>query len=154
MIAPVLATRQLDTLFARCHGAYSDITLRGYRSDLAVFQRWCELQCEIWLPATPEAVARFVDEEALLKSIATVKRRVSAIRFAHRMADLPSPIGHSEVHLAVRRAGRAKRRRPNQALGLTAELLSKIVAACLTSGQRPRITPQIGQVALDGPDTL
>lgn len=83
-----------------------------------------------WLPATPNSDAGFVDEEAPLKSIATIKRRVSAIRFAHRMADLPLPIDHSEVHLAVRRAGRAKRHRPNQALGLTAELLSKIVAAC------------------------
>ena len=71
-----------------------------------------------------------MDEEAPSKSIATVKRRISAIQFAHRMADLPSPIGHSEVHLAIRRAARAKRRRPHQALGLTVELLSKIVEAC------------------------
>lgn len=46
------------------------------------------------------------------------------------MSDLPSPVAHSEVCLALRRAGRAKRRRPKQALGLTAELLTKIVAAC------------------------
>lgn len=123
-------THCLDRLFHRCEGAYSDITLRGYRNDLEVFKGWCERRRERWLPATPGAVARFVDEEAPAKSIATVKRRISAIQFAHRMADLPSPIGHSEVHLAVRRAGRAKRRRPNQALGLTAELLRKIVDAC------------------------
>lgn len=120
----------LDQLLRRCEGAYSDITLRGYRNDLNVFKAWCERGRESWLPATPDAVARFVDDEAPSKSIATVKRRISAIQFAHRMADLPSPIGHSEVHLAVRRAGRAKRRRPNQARGLTAELLSKIVEAC------------------------
>lgn len=120
----------LDRFFARCVGAYSEVTLRGYRNDLEVFKGWCEGSGKSWLPATPEAVAQFVDQEAPAKSIATVKRRISAIQFVHRMADLPSPIGHSEVHLAVRRAGRAKRRRPNQALGLTAELLSKIVTAC------------------------
>lgn len=126
----IATTPCFDRLFRRCEGAYSDITLRGYRNDLEVFKRWCDRRRESWLPATPAAVARFVDEEAPSKSVATVKRRISAIQFAHRMSDLPSPISHSEVHLAVRRAGRAKRRRPNQALGLTAELLSKIVEAC------------------------
>jgi integrase/recombinase XerD len=121
---------ELDRILTRCNGAYSDTTLRGYRNDLEVFKRWCAPRDESWLPATAEGVARFVDDEAPSKSIATLKRRISAIQFAHRMADLPSPIDHSEVHLAVRRAARAKRRRPNQALGLSAELLGKIVDAC------------------------
>lgn len=46
------------------------------------------------------------------------------------MSDLPSPNEHSEVLLALRRAGRAKPRRPKQALGLTVELLEKMVAEC------------------------
>ena len=120
----------LDRIFARCEGAYSEITLRGYRNDLERFIAWCAPRGYRWLPATPEAVATFVDQEAVGKCISTVKRRLCAIQFAHRMADLPSPVGNSEVYLAMRRAGRAKRRRPNQALGLTAELLKKIVAAC------------------------
>ena len=120
----------LSAIIGRCEGAYSDITLRGYRNDLEVFKRWCKRRRADWLPATPEAVARFVNEEALTKSLSTLKRRISAIQFLHRMADLPSPIGHSELHLAMRRAARAKRRRPHQALGLTAELLSDIVDAC------------------------
>jgi integrase/recombinase XerD len=120
----------LDLLFARCEGAYSDITLRGYRNDLEVFKGWCERRQESWLPANQLTVASFIDEEASVKAVATVKRRVSAIQFAHRMADLASPIGHSEVQLALRRAGRAKRRRPAQALGLTAGLLRCIVEAC------------------------
>ena len=130
MIEPFPARGQLDVLFARCQGAYSDITLRGYRNDLKVFKGWCERKRENWLPATPEAVAQFVDEEAPSLAIATLKRRICAIQFAHRIADLPSPINHSDVHLAVRRASRAKRRRPNQALGLTSDLLREILAAC------------------------
>ena len=95
-----------------------------------VFKDWCEVNGHNWLPAEPQAVAEFIDDEAPSKSIATVKRRICAVQFAHRLSDLPSPINHSEVHLALRRASRAKRRRPQQALGLTAELLEKIVAAC------------------------
>lgn len=127
---PKRFAHDLNVIIDRCSGAYSDMTLRGYRNDLLLFKRWCEARNESWLPATAEAVARFVDVEAPSKSIATLKRRVSAIQFAHRMTDLPSPINHSEVRLAVRRAARAKRRRPEQALGLTADLLRKIVLAC------------------------
>ncbi len=104
--------------------------MRGYRNDLEIFSAWCEDHDLAWLPASPEAVARFVDKHAPNLAIATIKRRICAIQFAHRILDLPSPVGHSEVYLALRRAGRAKRRRPKQALGLTAELLRKIVAAC------------------------
>ena len=111
------------------HG-YADTTLRGYRKDLDVFKAWCELRRQDWLPANQDTVASFIDEEAVGKAISTVKRRVSAIQFAHRMADIVSPIGHSEVQLALRRAGRARRRRPAQAQGLTAALLGHIVDAC------------------------
>lgn len=117
-------------IFRRCQGAYSEITLRGYRTDLSVFKSWCEVRRREWLPALPQTVALFIDDEAPNKSVSTVKRRVCAIQFAHRISDLPSPISHSEVFLALRRASRAKRRRPQQALGLTADMLARIVAAC------------------------
>lgn len=120
----------IDRLMKRCEGAYSDITLRGYRNDLQVFKGWCERKQEVWLPASPATVALFIDEQAPPLAIATLKRRITAIQFAHRMADLPSPIGHSKVLLAFRRASRAKSRRPNQALGLTSDLLREILAAC------------------------
>lgn len=124
------APNSISAILARCEGAYSDATLRGYRNDLAVFKSWCQDNGFGWLPASHAAVAEFIDEQAPAMAIATIKRRVCAIQFAHRLADLPSPISHSEVHLALRRASRAKRRRPQQALGLTADLLGKIVAAC------------------------
>ena len=120
----------LGRLFDRCEGAYSDITLRGYRRDLEIFRAWCDARNLPWLPAEPAAVARFVDAEAPSVAVSTLRRRICAIQFAHRMSDVASPVRHSEVYLALRRARRAKRRRPNQALGLTAELLRKIVAAC------------------------
>ncbi|MGN3975257.1 tyrosine-type recombinase/integrase [Tsuneonella sp. SYSU-LHT278] len=120
----------LDAILARCDGAYSPITLRGYRNDLLVFMSWCVRSGQNWLPASPASVARFIDEETNSKSIATIRRRVCAIQFAHRISDLPSPLRHSDVFLALRRATRAKRRRPRQALGLTAGMLERIAAAC------------------------
>jgi integrase/recombinase XerD len=121
---------RLEHLFLRCEGAYSENTLRGYRNDLRHFQAWCAKRDVDWLPAAPATIAAFVDGQVEIKAISTIKHRVDAIKFAHRMADLPSPTDNSTVYLALRRARRAKPRRPQQAAGLTSELLDKIVAAC------------------------
>ncbi len=46
------------------------------------------------------------------------------------MSDLPEPVEHPAVRLALRRAARRKPRRPKQVLGLTRAILAKIIAAC------------------------
>lgn len=125
-------TRQpcVDQIFARCEGAYSENTLRGYRNDLKHFQAWCAQRNLVWLPAAPATIAAFIDDQARKMAIATIKHRMDAIKFAHRMADLPSPTENSAVRLALRRVRRAQPGRPAQALGLTSDLLRKMVAAC------------------------
>jgi hypothetical protein len=79
----------LNRLFRRCEGAYSQITLRGYRNDLEVFKRWCELESVSWLPASSDA-ARFVDEQAPSKQFR-----------CHLSGGLPSgPSDNTLSHLA------------------------------------------------------
>lgn len=137
---------RLDTIFVRCEGAYSENTLRGYRNDLNHFQAWCAGRELGWLPAAPQTIADFVDTQLETKAISTIKHRVDAIRFAHRMADLPSPTDNSAVYLALRRARRARHQRPKQSAGLTSELLAKIVAACpgTLSGLRDAALMSVG----------
>ena len=119
-----------ETVFASCEGAYSPNTMRGYRKDLECFKSWCDERSLEWLPADADSVTSYVDALSATLSIATVKRRLCAIRFAHFIANLKNPIDHSSVHLAVRRASLRKRRRPAQSLGLTGQILQKIVDAC------------------------
>lgn len=121
---------QLDAIFSRCKGAYSDLTLSGYRTDLEIFAIWCSENDVGFLPAHSRSVARFFDDQLQTCRYATIRRRASAIRFAHVICDLPSPIDHSDVFLSMRRAARLKGRRPKQVLGLTRPLLDKILAAC------------------------
>ena len=104
--------------------------MRGYRNDLKHFHVWCASRNLSWLPAAPQTIADFIDAQLETKAISTIKRRVDAIRFAHRMADLASPTDNSTVYLALRRARRARHQRPKQSAGLTSELLGRIVAAC------------------------
>lgn len=121
---------ELDRVFHRCAGAYSDITLRGYRRDLEIFAGWCQRHGEPLLPASPLAISAFLDEQLAVHSYATLRRRVSAIKFLHRMSDVPSPVEHSEVYLSLRRAARQKGRRPKQVKGLIRTIKSPIIKAC------------------------
>ena len=121
---------RLDTIFARCKGAYSDLTLSGYRKDLDIFANWCAQNDREFLPTQSDSVARFFDDQLETCSYATIRRRASAIRFAHVLSDLPCPMNHSDVLLSIRRAARMKGRRPKQSLGLTKDLLGKMLTAC------------------------
>lgn len=95
-LSPFDHSRQLNAVFARCEGAYADITLRGYRRDLETFATWCEERGETFMPSTPRIVGAFIDDQVRSYSYATIKRRVAAIQFVHRLADLPSPVSSSD----------------------------------------------------------
>jgi site-specific recombinase XerD len=53
----------LERVFARCEGAYADITLRGYRRDLETFASWCDERDETFMPSTPRIVGAFIDDQ-------------------------------------------------------------------------------------------
>ena len=126
----MLCENTINGILSACEGAYSPNTLRGYRKDLECFKSWCDKRSLEWLPAEAGTIADYVDNLSTRMSIATVKRRLCAIRFVHFITNLTNPIEHSTVHLALRRASLRKRRRPVQSLGLTSQILQQIVDAC------------------------
>jgi site-specific recombinase XerD len=93
---------------ARLDGAYSEHTLRGYRSDFARFAAWCGNLDRTALPASAETVAAFVAHRAPACSPATLRRCLAGIRKLHRLFRLPNPAADEEVLLALRRALRSK----------------------------------------------
>src|SRR5580704_3805248 len=67
-------------------------TIRGYRSDLADFETWCEGHHLAALPAAATTVALYLTALAGAGAKAsTLQRRVSAISQAHQLAGLPTP---------------------------------------------------------------
>lgn len=94
-----------DTTRARAYAKASKApnTLRAYRSDFREFAVWCEATGARQLPAEPETVAAFLAAcaDRGLKA-STISRKVSAIRFAHRAADLPSPTETAAVEATIR----------------------------------------------------
>lgn len=116
----------------RLEGAYSDATLRSYRADFAIFERWCAMNGLAALPSDPETVAEFIAADAVASATSTLKRRLCAIRKVHRLLRLTNPVDDEEVAIALRRAMRSKRRRPKQALGLSAQMRDRLISACPT----------------------
>ena len=131
---------------ARLEGAYADSTLRGYRADMTVFEKWCGQARRPALPASPKTVAAFVAHQAKFCSAATLKRRLAAIRKIHKLLRLENPVTDEEVTIAMRRALRKRSARPRQALGLTCDLRDRLIAACpdTLSGKRDRAMIALG----------
>jgi len=100
--------------------------LKGYSSDLRVFLFWCQTGRCNWLPADPQTIADFVDEQVEQHCISTIRRRLCAIAFAHRMSDVPVPVDANVVRLAVRRATRKRASRPRQVRGLTNAIRAQV----------------------------
>jgi len=73
-------------------------TLRGYRSDWTEFTAWCTAASVASLPATAAAISGYLTMLAGAGAkVGTMSRRLSAIKFAHRTADLPDPTDNARV---------------------------------------------------------
>src|SRR5688572_6729762 len=76
----------------------SDATRKAYAADFADFATWCSsVQCES-LPAAPPVVAAYLAAlvDRGLKP-ATIRRRLAAIRSAHKRRGLDSPTASEPV---------------------------------------------------------
>jgi site-specific recombinase XerD len=73
-------------------------TVRGYRSDWREWTAWCVGQGLSELPADPAAISSYLTFLAGHGAkVGTMSRRLSAIRFAHRLRDLPDPTEAARV---------------------------------------------------------
>ena len=87
--------------YARAEKA--EATRRAYRSDFGLFRAWCETKHVAALPASPEAVAAFLAAEANRGAkVATISRRLAAIRYAHKLAGHEPPTNVEAVKATLR----------------------------------------------------
>jgi integrase len=140
------AGRSWQSALLRMDGAYSANTIRCYRTDFTIFETWCKRKGHLALPALPKTVADFVTAQSESAAPATVNRRRASIAKIHRLLGLENPVRTEEVNLATRTMFRKKGRRQDQALGLTAPLKHKIIAACpeTPAGLRDRALIAVG----------
>jgi site-specific recombinase XerD len=108
----------------------SPATRRAYRSDFRIFEAWCRARGVCALPASPEAVAAFLahDVETGTRP-STLGRRVSAIRYAHRLAGHPVPTDDERVKATMRGIRRSLGTAPQKKAPAAAEHVIQMALA-------------------------
>jgi integrase len=121
-------------------------TVRAYRADWAAFTDWCTARNLASFPALPATVARYLDDVARSRTVATVRRRLAAVRAEHLDAGVMSPTIAAPVRLAVARAEWRQRGRARSTVPLGVEALRSMSRALPASlaGQRDRALLLLG----------
>ena len=100
--SPVAYTAALDLAGDFAKASKSKATQRAYRADAAIFAAWCTSHAATALPASADAVAAFLADQAATGSRpSTLNRRLAAIRYAHRAAGYDTPTADERVRAVL-----------------------------------------------------
>jgi integrase len=113
------AAERVKLWWERARRVYPANTQKAWRCDWAVFLAFCEPANVCPLPAAPESVAAFVAHCGDVgKKPATVRRYLSTIAVAHRVAKLVNPCADEAVQLEIKGLTNAMSARQRQARAL------------------------------------
>lgn len=98
-------------------GAFAENTERARKSDWKIFESWCDDQEKISLPSSTETLVSFIDFQSKIKKVASVKRYLTTIATAHKVAGFKNPVQNEFIRLSVRRMSRKNGTRQKQAKG-------------------------------------
>ena len=136
----------IEELFSRFDGAFSENTLRAYRSDFQQYVAWCAKKKQPSIPATADHIAEYVDFMATMNKSATIRRRVNSLGTIFKLSKHPDPTKAPEVILALKRMHRKIGRQQKQATPLTKDILDQLLEQCDcgTRGLRDQVLPHLG----------
>ena len=136
----------IDEIFEKFDGAFSENTLRAYRSDFKQYEAWCAKKKQPSLPATADLLAEHVDFMASNNKSATIRRRVNSLGTIFKLSKHPDPTKAPEVVLALKRMYRKIGRYQEQATPLTRDILDQLLEQCGSDakGHRDRILLLLG----------
>jgi site-specific recombinase XerD len=124
-LVPLDILKRLELHARQAQGALAPETERALRKASAAFSGWMAAHGLPALPATPEALAAYVDALAGSdRKPASIRQAVWAVGTLHRAAALPDPSKAEVVRLALKRMARTLGSRQRQAAPLgKAELI-------------------------------
>jgi site-specific recombinase XerD len=106
-------------------------TLRGYRSDWTEFTAWCDQARRPALPAAGDTISLYLTELARHGAkVGTMSRRLSSIKFAHQLRELPDPTTGARVVAVWEGIRRTHGAPPDQAPPLMFPELDDVLAHC------------------------
>ena len=136
----------LEPLFVRFDGAFSENTLRAYRSDFKQYESWCAEKKQPSLPATADLLAEYIDYMATENKSATIRRRINSLGTIFKLSNHQDPTKEPEVVLALKRMHRKIGRQQKQATPLTRDILDQLLLQCDdgTRGLRDQVLLRLG----------
>ena len=125
----------------KIEGAYAPSTIRAYKANFERFIRFCEKLNIDALPASPSDIAHYIAQltKSGLKS-SSIRIAVASISSIHKLNLFSDPTQHPDVKIELRRMHRTLGRYSQQAFGITAPILEKMLGATVNNlrGYRDR----------------
>jgi site-specific recombinase XerD len=120
----------LNQTIAMIDGAYAPSTIRAYKANFERFIQFCEPKDYLALPASPQVVSQYISKltSSGLKS-SSIRIAVASISSIHKLNMLEDPTQHPIVKIELRRMHRTLGRYTQQAFGITAPILEKMLGA-------------------------
>ena len=136
----------IDDILAKFDGAFAENTIRAYRSDFTQYQTWCSHNNIDSIPATADAMAKYVDYLATIRKSATIRRRINSLGTVLKLSKHHDPTKQPEVILAIKRMHRKIGRAQHQATPLRKPLLNQLLSNCDSSvrGVRNKVLLRLG----------
>ena len=136
----------IEGLFSRFDGAFSENTLRAYRSDFKQYEAWCAKKKQPSLPATADLIAEYVDFMSAQNKSATIRRRINSLGTIFKLSKHPDPTKEPEVVLALKRMHNKIGHQQRQATPLTKDILDQLLEQCDdgTRGLRDQVLLRLG----------
>ena len=136
----------IDDIFAKFDGAFTQNTIRAYKSDFAQYQKWCLQTNQEPIPAAAETMAMYVDYLSENNKSATIRRRINSLGTVLKLSKNHDPTKQPEVILALKRMHRKIGRAQEQATPLTKTLLRQLLNNCdnSTMGIRNQVLLRLG----------
>src|ERR1700736_2156058 len=121
-------------------------TRKAYGTDFRIFKAWCDARGVSALPAAPETVASYLASQAGTSKPSTLGRRVAAIRYAHKLANLETPTDSEGVKATLRGIRRTFGTAKNKKAPAVAAKMQRMAAMAPEglAGQRDRALLLLG----------
>ena len=118
----------LQQTVKKIEGAYADSTIRAYQADVLDLIRFCEKDGNSGLPVSSEDLCAYITQLTNSgRSSASIRRAIAGIATIHKLNRFQDPTKDPDVILEMRRMHRKIGRYSKQALGITSDLLEKMI---------------------------
>ncbi len=120
----------LEQTIKKIDGAYADSTIRAYYADMSDLIHFCEKRRTVGLPIAGEDLCIYITHLTQSgRTSASIRRVMAGVATIHKLNRFKDPTKDPDVLLEMRRMHRKLGRYSKQALGITSDILEKMIQA-------------------------